>query len=61
MEPIVELVKQKRKYTKKEKPLELEETKQEPVVVKKEKKDKKKRIIDPNKMTYIKAFSIWKS
>jgi hypothetical protein len=44
MEPAVEIVKPKRKYTKKEKPLE--ETKQEPVAVKKEKKEKKKRVID---------------
>lgn len=58
MEP-TEVVKQKRKYTKKENPLE--QTKQEPVVVKKEKKERKKRVIDANKMTYIKAFGIWKS
>ena len=58
MEPQVEVVKQKRKYTKKGKPHE--EIKQDVVIAKKEKKEKKKRVIDPSKMTYIKAFSMWK-
>jgi hypothetical protein len=39
---------------------ELEEVKEVPTILVPEKKEKKKRVINPDTMTYLKAFAIYK-
>jgi len=44
----------------KSKLVELEEHKESPIEMVSEKKEKKKRVINPDTMTYLKAFAIYK-